>query len=117
MPRHRGGNSRSRPNRDDFGIPDSPIPGQIGIPDFPIPGQIGNRGWNPGNFPDPNRESNPGKSHFFAAARTVIAHCQLQATGTASAIRLRRPWVGKEAHRPVTRSRQRLRAQVEAHTT
>ena len=74
---------------------DCPDPGQAGIPGFPNPGipaksgcpmsrdpgQIGNRGWNPGNSPDPGQigiqiRENPD---FFAAARTVIAHCQRQA--------------------------------------
>ncbi len=63
IPRHGGGNSRSRPNRD------SRIPGsrQTGIPDFPNPGtdQTGIQ-----------IRENPV---FFAATRTVIAHCQRQA--------------------------------------
>jgi hypothetical protein len=72
-----------------------PDPGKIGIPDFPNPGFRPNRD---ARFPEsripaksgfpisrnpgfrPNRDSNPGKSRFFfAAARTVIAHCQRQA--------------------------------------
>ncbi len=66
MPRHRGGNSRSRPNRH-FCIPDSPDPGQIGIPR--IPGQncrqTGNRGKILSIFPTP-AQLGSGKSRLFS---------------------------------------------------
>jgi hypothetical protein len=80
MPGHRGLFSRSRPNRDSR-FPESGIPaksgfpisrirdsGQIGIPDFPKSGIPAKSGFKSGKIPI-----------FFAAARTVIAHCQRQA--------------------------------------
>ncbi len=98
----------------------------------PDPGQIGfrcslfppSRPHRESRFPDsrPNRESDPVRIRCFLQRRprtalAVTAHCHRQAT--ASTIRLRRPraWVGKEAHRPIIQSRQRLQAPVEAHTT
>jgi hypothetical protein len=100
--RHSGWHGRTappmgRPAGADSEIPDAPaaasgrklpIPAKSRIrysrfPDHRIPGQIGNRPRGPESRKfsrsRPNRESNPGKSQFFAAARTVIAHC-----GTAS---------------------------------
>ncbi len=127
------------PDPGQIGIPESPNPGipaksgfpiprirdsgRIGIPDSPNPGFRPNRDSRFPESRDPGQigiqiRENP---NYFAAtrsSRTVIAHlahCQRQAT--ASPIRLRRPWVGTEAHRPMTRSRQRLHAPVEAHTT
>jgi hypothetical protein len=77
MPGHRGGNSRSRPNRD-FGIPDSPIPGRIG--NRPRPGKPESRKFSR-SIPAKSGIKSGKISIFFAAARTVpvTAHC-----GTAS---------------------------------
>jgi hypothetical protein len=75
---------------------ETPDPGQIGIPDFQNPGIPTKPGFPisriPGSRPnrdsrfpesrDPDQtagDSNPGKFRFFAATRTVIAHCQRQA--------------------------------------
>ena len=107
---------RSRPSRDSR-FPESRDPGQIGMPD--VPGSRPNResGLESRKFPGsrPNRDSNPGKSRFFCSGQN--RDCTLSAAGPTIAVPRRGPWVGKEAHRPMTRSRQRLHAPVESHTT
>ena len=104
---------RSRPSRDSR-FPESRDPGQIGMPD--VPGSRPNResGLESRKFPGsrPNRDSNPGKSRFFCSGQN--RDCTLSAAGQAIAFPRRGPWVGKETHRPMTRSRQRLHAPVEA---
>jgi hypothetical protein len=65
---------------------------------FPIPAKIGHIGI-------PSEKI----SLFFDGQNR---HCRLSATGPASAVPRRRPWVGKEAHRRVTRSRHWQRPQA-----
>jgi hypothetical protein len=82
---------------------------------FPIPAKSGfpiSR--NPGFRP--NRDSIREKSRFFFCSGQN-RDCTLSAAGQAIAFPRRGPWVGKEAHRSMTRSRQRLHGPVEAHTT
>ena len=107
MPGHRGGKSRSRPKS---GFPISRIrdSGQIGIPDFPNPGFRPNRD---SRFPEIRDSGQIGiqireNPDFFCSGQN--RDCTLSAAGQAIAFPRRGPWVGKEAHRPMTRSRQRL---------
>jgi len=116
MPGHRGGKSRSRPKS---GFPISRIrdSGQIGIPDFPNPGFRPNRD---SRFPEIRDSGQIGiqireNPDFFCSGQN--RDCTLSAAGQAIAFPRRGPWVGKEAYRPMTRSRQRLHGPVEAHTT
>ena len=94
-----------------------PIPAKIGIPDFPNPGFRPNRD---ARFPEIRDSSQIGiqireNPDFFCSGQN--RDCTLSAAGQAIAFPRRGPWVGKEAHRPMTRSRQRLHGPVEAHTT
>ena len=110
MPRHLGGLSRSRPNSESR----IRYSDQTGIPDFPNPGFRPNRG---SSFPE-SRDSGQIRIQiptFFCSGQN--RDCTLAAAGPASAVPCRGPWVGAEAHRPATRSRQRLQAPAEAHTT
>ncbi len=99
---------------------ETPDPGQIGIPDFPNPGIPTKPGFPISRFPGPrpnrdsrfpksrdpdhllNRDSNPGKSRFFCSDQN--RDCTLSAAGPAIAVPLRRPWAGKETHRPLNDS-------------
>ena len=91
--------------------------GQIGIPDFPNPGFRPNRD---SRFPEIRDSGQIGiqireNPDFFCSGQN--RDCTLSAAGQAIAFPRRGPWVGKEAHRPMNRSRQRLHGPVEAHTT
>ena len=91
--------------------------GQIGIPDFPNPGFRPNRD---ARFPKIRDSGQIGiqireNPDFFCSGQN--RDCTLSAAGQAIAFPRRGPWVGKEAHRPMNRSRQRLHGPVEAHTT